>query len=140
MKSILSWTGVSPRGRYVRSTHFISLYPTQCKTHISLKNPREIFSPKTFVERTSMNERIQELAEQAQQYAEYTTPQGLEWFGTFKEKFAELIVREFVKHLKETKHVKVELPFLQSADIKTIEELPLSVYITDLLEHFGVKE
>ena len=41
-----------------------------------------------------MNERIKELAEQAQQYAEHTTPQGLEWFDTFKEKFAELIVKE----------------------------------------------
>ncbi len=41
-----------------------------------------------------MNERIKQLAEQAQYYAEYTTPQGLEWFDKFKEKFAELIVRE----------------------------------------------
>ena len=41
-----------------------------------------------------MNERIKQLAEQAQQYAEYITPQGCEWFDTFKEKFAELIVRE----------------------------------------------
>ncbi len=41
-----------------------------------------------------MNERIRELAEQAQQYAEYTTPQGLEWLPAFQEKFAELIVRE----------------------------------------------
>jgi hypothetical protein len=41
-----------------------------------------------------MNERIQELIEQAQQYAEYVTPQGCEWFDTFKEKFTELIVRE----------------------------------------------
>ena len=38
-----------------------------------------------------MNERIKQLAEQAQQYAEYTTPQGLEWLPAFKEKFAELI-------------------------------------------------
>ena len=30
-----------------------------------------------------MNERIQELAQQAQQYAEYVTPQGCEWFDTF---------------------------------------------------------
>jgi len=41
-----------------------------------------------------MNERIKELAVQAEYYAEYTTPQGLEWLPTFKEKFAELIVRE----------------------------------------------
>ena len=43
-----------------------------------------------------MNERIKELAEQAQQYAEYVTPQGLEWFNAFKEKFAELIVKECI--------------------------------------------
>ena len=41
-----------------------------------------------------MNERIKAFAEQAQQYAEYTTPQGLEWLDTFKAKFAELIVKE----------------------------------------------
>ena len=41
-----------------------------------------------------MNERIRELALQAQQYAECTTPQGLEWLPAFKEKFAELIVEE----------------------------------------------
>jgi hypothetical protein len=51
MKSILSWTGVSPTGRYVRPTDFVSENPTAIKTHISLKNPREIFLPKTFVER-----------------------------------------------------------------------------------------
>jgi hypothetical protein len=41
-----------------------------------------------------MNERIRELAEQAQQYAECVTPQGCEWFDTFKEKLGELIIRE----------------------------------------------
>jgi len=52
MKSILSWTGVSPRGRYVRPTDFISLYLTHFKTSFDMKNPREIFLAKTFVERT----------------------------------------------------------------------------------------
>ncbi len=41
-----------------------------------------------------MNERIEKLADQAQQYAEYNTPQGLECFPMFKERFAELIVKE----------------------------------------------
>jgi hypothetical protein len=41
-----------------------------------------------------MNERIQELAVKAQEYAEWMTPQGLEWFDNFKEQFAELIIRE----------------------------------------------
>ena len=44
-----------------------------------------------------MNERIKQLAEQAQQYAEYTTPQGLEWLSAFKEKFAELIGLDMLK-------------------------------------------
>jgi hypothetical protein len=37
--------------------------------------------------------KIKDLVEQAQEYAEYVTPQGCEWFNTFNEKFAELIVR-----------------------------------------------
>jgi hypothetical protein len=48
-----------------------------------------------------MNPRIQELANQAQQYAECTTPQGLEWFKTFQERFAELIVKECTDFLKD---------------------------------------
>ena len=87
-----------------------------------------------------MNERIRLLIEQATS-TQGPTPYNPLTFEVFdKEKFAELIVRECVKQLKETKKVKVELPFLQSADIKTIQELPLSVYTTDLLEHFGVEE
>ncbi len=46
---------------------------------------------------SQMNERIRELVKQAQQYAEYVTPQGLEWFDTFKEKFAELIIKECMR-------------------------------------------
>jgi len=41
-----------------------------------------------------MNTQIKELAKHAQTFAEWHTPQGLEWFPMFKEKFAELIVRE----------------------------------------------
>jgi hypothetical protein len=52
MKSILSWTGVSPRGRYVRPTDFISRYPTHNDIHTQKKNSRGKFSVKTFVERT----------------------------------------------------------------------------------------
>ena len=47
-----------------------------------------------------MNERIKELAKQAQQYAECTTPQGLEWLPAFTEKFAELIVRECINEVE----------------------------------------
>ena len=46
-----------------------------------------------------MNERIAELAKLAQARAEWMTPQGLEWFDNFKEKFAELIVKECAESL-----------------------------------------
>ena len=44
-----------------------------------------------------MNERVKELANKAQEYAEWMTPQGLEWFDNFKEQFAELIIQECVQ-------------------------------------------
>jgi hypothetical protein len=53
------------------------------------------------------------------------------------EKFAELIVTECVTKLKETK--KVELPFIQAVN-EHAQELPLSVYIAELKQHFGVEE
>ena len=47
-----------------------------------------------------MNERIKELAKEAQWYAECTTPQGLEWFDSFKEKYAELIIKECLNNME----------------------------------------
>jgi len=41
-----------------------------------------------------MNPKIKELADKAQEYAEWMTPQGLEWLDNFKEKFATLIIQE----------------------------------------------
>ena len=41
-----------------------------------------------------MNDRIKELADKAQEYAEWMTPQGLEWLDNFKEQFAKLIIEE----------------------------------------------
>jgi len=49
MKSILSWTGVSRRGRYVRPTDFISENPTSIENHSQKKNSRGKFLAKTFV-------------------------------------------------------------------------------------------
>ena len=71
-----------------------------------------------------MNEQIRELAEQAQQYAEYVTPQGLEWFNAFKEKFAELIVRECAQVV---------------ADAVDHRE-PASTYVNKIKQRFGVEE
>ena len=44
-----------------------------------------------------MNERVKELAGKAQEYAEWMTPQGLEWFDNFKQQFAELLIQECVQ-------------------------------------------
>ncbi len=71
-----------------------------------------------------MNPRILELAEQAQQYAEYSTPQGLEWFYTFKEKFAELIVRECAKIANKAENTETEIRCMYDV----------------ITEHFGVTE
>lgn len=73
-----------------------------------------------------MNQKIKELARQAQQYAECTTPQGLEWFDTFKEKFANLIVAEFIKI--------VEAEAAQYAEPVWAVEL-----VNDIAEQFGVE-
>jgi hypothetical protein len=92
-----------------------------------------------------MNERIRELVRQAVITVDIVT--GNEALDDelakmyipdcFSEKFAELIVRECVMKLKETK--KVELPFIQAVN-EHAQELPLSVYIAELKEHFGVEE
>ena len=62
-----------------------------------------------------MNEQIRELAEQAQQHAKHTTPQGLEWFDGFKQKFAELIVRECINIAYEYDKPKLSGPGLAIA-------------------------
>lgn len=74
-----------------------------------------------------MNTRIKELATQAQQYAEYVTPQGLEWLPAFKEKFAGLVVRECIR--------KIENEASAYAEPVWAVEL-----VNDIKEHFGVTE
>ena len=85
-----------------------------------------------------MNTRIKCLAEQAQQYAEYTTPQGLEWFPAFQEKFAELLVCECIEKI-ETYHIPVgnsaagemacEMTYISLRDIRD-----------DIKETFGIAD
>ena len=88
-----------------------------------------------------MNERIRELARQAgfelQVNCGPLEGEGEIYYAKEFEKFAELIVRECVTKLKETK--KVELPFIQAVN-EHAQELPLSVYIAELKQHFGVAE
>ena len=82
-----------------------------------------------------MNERIKELAEQAQQYAEWTTPQGLEWFDAFKEKFAELIVRECLDIALEVRgDPATDTHYVIGYD-RACEKM-----IGGIKEHFGVEE
>ena len=71
-----------------------------------------------------MNERVKELAEQAQQYAEYTTSQGLEWLPAFKEKFAELIVKECAKAAGDFEYARLHDSLVED----------------HVLKHFGVEE
>ena len=75
-----------------------------------------------------MNERIKELADQATDYAdEQTKLHGVGYVITFKEKFAELIVRECAK-----------VAWYHTPDT---EELEYSHLIEDkILKHFGVEE
>jgi len=91
-----------------------------------------------------MNERITELAEQAQQYAEYVTPQGCEWFGTFKEKFAELIVQECMEMCDTVsadylKHRKGAFDF-QDKNIYAEGEAACDIIKYKMKKHFGVEE
>ena len=76
-----------------------------------------------------MNDRIKQLADQAQQYAEHTTPQGLEWFPAFKEKFAELIVRECSRVAK-----------LTETDDGDDYKSGRTWAGDDVLKHFGIEE
>lgn len=84
-----------------------------------------------------MNQKIKQLAEQAQQYAECTTPQGLEWFDVFKEKFAELIVRECIDKI--TTYNLVPGHSAKWEDIYDIHARLLDDLGEELKEHFGVE-
>ena len=76
-----------------------------------------------------MNERIKELAKEAKEYAEWTTPQGLEWFPIFKEKFAELIVQESIDVL--------EHRYKWDGDVTEGKETKMC--IAKIKQHFGVE-
>ena len=52
-----------------------------------------------------MNELLEDFAAKAQIEAEWATPQGLEWFGAFKQRYAELIVKECAKFTDHTEEL-----------------------------------
>ena len=77
-----------------------------------------------------MNERIQELAEQAKCYADENSAHYLQnphWIETFEQKFAELIVRECVRYFNED--------YQRDFDTLWREDLTKGIK-----EHFGVEE
>ena len=77
-----------------------------------------------------MNERIQELAEQAFDKANNGTISDIKIPKEFIEKFAELIVRECVQSIEKTIETNCDTDS---------EKMGCEFAITDLLEHFGVK-
>jgi len=76
-----------------------------------------------------MNERIRELAEQAHEYADNRARENItvNYFDIFDQKFAELIVRECVRHFNEDYH--------RDFDTNWREDLSKSIQ-----QHFGVEE
>ncbi len=77
-----------------------------------------------------MNQRIRELSEQAEKYADDNFRGEPTWSEAFESKFAQLIVRECVKVMYDNAiERKVGLE---------IDKRP-TYYATAILEHFGVK-
>ena len=82
-----------------------------------------------------MNERIKELAKQAEEYAdiEYNAS-DLDWYELKEEKFAELIVKECC-HIMNTTAKKAEESNTYMGD-----DVPTRVHQYKIKQHFGVKE
>jgi hypothetical protein len=85
-----------------------------------------------------MNEKIRELAEQADAYA-HLTGEGMMYQKTrerYTEKFAELIIRECIKQVEPTQHHQVwAQSYLGGVDGLDL----LSSKIKDIKKHFGVE-
>ena len=80
-----------------------------------------------------MNERIQELAYEAEEYADTMVDGGSEFHLTFVKKFAELIVSECSQAV-------LEVPCYHIDYRAQIEEAVINDCARAVLEHFGVKE
>lgn len=78
-----------------------------------------------------MNERIKELSEQAEKYADDNFRGEPTWSEAFEAKFAELIVRECVKVMYDNA-IERKVP-------PDINQTPTH-YAIAVLEHFGVEE
>ena len=82
-----------------------------------------------------MNERIKQLAKQAEEYAdiEYNAS-DLDWYELKEEKFAELIVKECC-HIMNTTAIKAEESNTYMGD-----DVPTRVHQYKIKQHFGVEE
>ena len=82
-----------------------------------------------------MNERIKQLAKQAEEYAdiEYNAS-DLDWYELKEEKFAELIVKECC-HIMNTTAKKAEESNTYMGD-----DVPTRVHQYTIKQHFGVEE
>jgi hypothetical protein len=107
------------------------------RTH-SLYSPRPSRKKK-------MNERIKALVEQARKYADENRPGSFvkydpEWFVLYNEKFAELIVKECLKELKDMIVDESELLYPNNKQTtEFVNDRLLDAY-DNIKEHFGVEE
>jgi hypothetical protein len=83
-----------------------------------------------------MNERTEELAKQAAEYAiEFATQDQEQYIPKLLEKFAELIVRECANRLRETDY---ELMFVEDGMCDPSISDAMLVAASDIEEHLGV--
>ena len=85
-----------------------------------------------------MNERIKELAEQATTYIKPTENSGEGWIFD-KEKFAELIVRECLKQIKDGMVDESELLYEHEETTECVNEALMDAH-HNIAIHFGLKE
>ena len=89
-----------------------------------------------------MNKRIQELADQAEYYADGIVDQGGEFHEAYTKKFAELMVVEFTETVKQTANELAESGFRQGQSeeevMKTVNGA-LAV-LKGIVAKFGVEE
>jgi len=92
-----------------------------------------------------MNERIKALVEQARKYADENRPGSFvkydpEWFVLYNEKFAELIVKECLKELKDMIVDESELLYPNNKQTtEFVNDRLLDAY-DNIKEYFGVEE
>ena len=79
-----------------------------------------------------MNERIKELAYEAEDYADGIVDQGGEFHEAYTKKFAELIVKECIFVMKSTVDESIDFERKLDETSSWIE--------SDIKKHFGVKE